>query len=318
MAHTIGEEPWKYLDLLNVCIKIVVTILIGVILAYFKVFDQKTFVPQSVKFVFRVCLPLMIMRGLGIVINFYDPKFSWKYICSFLILRAFALILCFVWIIATSLRGQKHGIGQVAVYWLTLTWISTVILGVPISKAVFGSEALGTFYGLLAGISSFIFQLPLQLFFLECHVLEQEYLAQIRGPDAEAPEESTLASPAHSDDHDSYELEKREEPTKAIDQVADNQVAEEPAKVIHHVTDNQGAEELEEVPLFLWLRFARRGDIWRGIFFRVIANPILWGIAVGFFLSLTELGPKYFKPGSPDYVPGLGWFSATTKWFGDM
>jgi hypothetical protein len=151
MKYTIDGDPWEYLSLLNECIKIVLTILLGVGVAYFKIFDAKTFVPQSVKFVFRVCLPIHIMRGIGVVVDFYDPAFSWRYIAAFLILRAFALVLCVGWVVLTSTRGgQKNGIGQVAVYWLSLTWISTVILGVPISKAVFGTEALGLFYGLVS------------------------------------------------------------------------------------------------------------------------------------------------------------------------
>jgi predicted permease len=59
--------------------------------------------------------------------------------------------------------------GQVVL--LSLSWISTVILGIPIMTSVLGSPTKGEFYGLLAGISSFIFQLPLQLLFLEIYAL---------------------------------------------------------------------------------------------------------------------------------------------------
>ena len=40
--------------------------------------------------------------------------------------------------------------------------------------AVFGNPSLGIKYGILAGMSSFIFQLPLQLLFFECHAAEAE------------------------------------------------------------------------------------------------------------------------------------------------
>jgi hypothetical protein len=93
-----------------------------------------------------------------------------------------------------SKEGQK-GIGDVAVLWLSLSWISTIILGVPISGAVFGDLSKGKTYRILAGVSSFIFQLPLQLFFLECHLLiEQQYLQE-----REKPTTSDLESPKESD-----------------------------------------------------------------------------------------------------------------------
>lgn len=77
MLHTIGDSQWKYLSLLNECIKIILTVLIGTAASRFRVFDAKVFVPQAVKFVFRICLPLHIMRGIGIVVDFYDDRFSW-------------------------------------------------------------------------------------------------------------------------------------------------------------------------------------------------------------------------------------------------
>lgn len=54
------------------------------------------------------------------------------------------------------LGSRNVGIGQVAVNWLALSWISTVILGIPIAKAVFGDESIGQTYGFLAGISRYV------------------------------------------------------------------------------------------------------------------------------------------------------------------
>jgi hypothetical protein len=154
MAYTIGDEAWEYIDLLNECIKMLLTIGLGVTMGYFEIFDAKTFVPQAVKFVFHVALPLLILRGIGVSVDFYDETFQWEYIEAFLILRVFGLVLCVGWVLAASTRGgRQEGIGQVAVLWLALTWISTVILGVPISKAVFGTEAQGMKYGLVSRLN---------------------------------------------------------------------------------------------------------------------------------------------------------------------
>ena len=123
------------------------TIGLGFVFGHFQVFQPKTFVPQAVKFVFYIALPLLVIRGLGIGIDLYNV--SWTFICIFLVLRAIALFMAFLWV---WIRGdkQKDGIGQVAVLWLSLTWISTVILGIPIATAVFGNPRLGQTYGIVS------------------------------------------------------------------------------------------------------------------------------------------------------------------------
>jgi predicted permease len=75
-------------------------------------------------------------------------------------------------------------------------------------------------------------------------------------------------------------------------------------------------EEEEPVVLLLWLQFAHRGDVWKGIMINVFTNPVIWGIAGGFFLSLTTIGPRFLKPNSDENVPGLAWFFSLTEWLG--
>jgi predicted permease len=70
------------------------------------------------------------------------------------------------------------------------------------------------------------------------------------------------------------------------------------------------------ISLTMWTQFARRGDVWRRILIRIVHNPVLWGIAVGFLLSLSTLGPRFLKPSSDEFVPGLGWIFRTCEWFG--
>lgn len=148
MATTMDAEPWEYIDVLNECLRIILTIALGATLSYFNIFDATTFVPVATRFVFHVALPSLVIRGLGIGIDFYDNNFSWNFIVVFLILRAVALVVAIGWVYWFQ-GGGEGMIGQVAVVWLSLTWISTVILGIPISKAVFGSDQLGMFYGLV-------------------------------------------------------------------------------------------------------------------------------------------------------------------------
>ena len=94
------------------------------------------------------------MRGIGIAVDFYDESFLWTYMAAFLVLRAIALVFS-VAMVTFKLGSRQSGIGQVAVNWLCLSWISTVILGVPIAEAVFGNEAIGLKYGMFAGVSRY-------------------------------------------------------------------------------------------------------------------------------------------------------------------
>ena len=183
-ATAAPDDTWEYIPVLNECIQILLTIGIGMVAGYVRVLDTEAFLPQATNFVFNIGLPLHILKGIGIGVNFYDDSFLWTFIAAFLVIRVIALVFCFA--VAFSGGGENdgsRGTGQVAVMWLAMTWISTIILGVPIASAVFGDPIKGRTYGILAAISSFIFQLPLQLFLLECHLLEKEYLAGNDNPE---------------------------------------------------------------------------------------------------------------------------------------
>ena len=268
--------------------------LIGVTFGYFKIFDNATFTPHAVKFVFYVALPCLVINALGIKIDLYDDSYVWTYISAFLILRVIALIISFIAIA----RSTEKGIGQVAVLWLTLTWISTVILGAPICGAVFDNPNLGRKYGVLAAISSFIFQLPFQLLFLECHSLEKQEMAAIS--------ETT---------EDEEELTKEEEgcfvggPEENSDGTS-NKNGDPP-----EAAPEQGSTLRAALPQ--WPQFARRKDIWVKIVFQILQNPVICGIACGFFLTLTTIGPRFLNSSSDKFVPGLGWISTTLQWLGD-
>jgi hypothetical protein len=65
--------------------------------------------------------------------------------------------------------------GRVVVDWLGLAWISTVILGVPVLTAAMGAQYAKL--GIIAGISSFIFQLPVRCAWSRCcGVLRPQHL----------------------------------------------------------------------------------------------------------------------------------------------
>jgi predicted permease len=330
----VSDGPWEYLPVLNECIKILLTIAIGMVMGHFEIFQADTFVPHATKFVFYVALPLLVVRGLGVGIDFYDASFLWNFIGAFLILRVIALSVSFG-IVFRGKLGQR-GIGEVAVIWLTLSWISTVILGVPISGAVFGSPSKGKTYGILAGISSFIFQLPVQLLFLECHLLEKEYYESKRSSNRTDVEQAIIENeeekeetwineekPSPPMEFDEFCCRKESKPEDLPRQPTDEMLPEaakkeEPEEIIPKsgTLVEPSVQDEDVTPLMLWLKFAKKREVWKKILIQVVRNPVLWGIAGGFFLSLTKLGPRYLDPNSPDFVPGLAWFASTCDWFG--
>jgi predicted permease len=190
------------------------------------------------------------------------------------------------------------------------------ILGVPISTAVFGNPQLGFKYGILAGVSSFIFQLPLQLFFLECHTLNES--AQEPTKDDEIQDETKIddvitdkKSPNGSEELEESDIEKNGE-----DDVGAESNMQEMPKFPSSRDDNKVQQD-EAVTKLSWLKMLRSGDVWRKITLNVLQNPVLWAIAVGFILTLSTVGPRFLNPNGTDYVPGLGWIFITLSWMGD-
>lgn len=293
MTNSGSTSTWEYIPVLDECIKILLTIFIGIVMGYFQILNVKSFLPQATTFIFNVALPLHIFKGIGLATDFYDDSFLWMFICVFLLVRIIALLFSFV--VAT----RKGGIGQVAVMWLALTWISTIIMGVPIAAAVFGDPNKGRTYGILAGISSFIFQLPLQLVLFECHVLEKEYLL------AQERHHLEPATPEPKDD-----------PEQALGE-AQPETAPTPQVVSDEVHDEVIDVERQGVTFALWMEWISSWSVWKKILFQLSRNAVLWGIVAGFFFSLTTIGPRFLNPTSEDYVDGLGWIFSTAGWLGD-
>ena len=253
--------------------------------------------PHTTAFIFYAALPCLVLNALGIKIDLYDEAFLWDFIFVFLILRALALAVacCLVAV------DKRKGVGHIAVLWLSMTWISTIILGVPISSAVFDNPQVGAKYGILAGISSFIFQLPLMLFFLECHRLEEEYFAGLS-----TLERSDIVDPETAQEIAPGEEKKEPECERRPEERSNN-----------NNSQNNGDVVVDVSRTMLWAKFALRRDIWLKILIKIVHNPVLLAISGGFFLTLTTLGPTYLDSTSDDFVPGLGWISETLFFLGD-
>jgi predicted permease len=154
---------WKYQDLLNQNLQILILLALGAGAVILKLFSQKSTVITLNRLVFYVLLPSSVLLGLGIRSNLRDETL-WRFVGAFLMLRAFCLLGS---VAVFGIGPWRRGIGMVTMNWLVVSWISTVILGVPLLRAALGPQYASL--GVVAGISSFIFQLPLMLILFEVH-----------------------------------------------------------------------------------------------------------------------------------------------------
>lgn len=163
---------------------------------------------------------------------------------------------------------------------------------------------MAVFFGLMAGLSSFIFQLPLQLFFLEASILEREMLTT-EAVDEESPVPMGDSTPP--------------ETTKEIEE--DTHLEEEDNPVI---LKQDTTNAVPQSRLRLWLDLISRRDILLKVTGRVLRNPVIWGITFGFIISLSTFGKTYLRPlndskePNTNYVEGLQWFVDLCNWLGDM
>lgn len=219
-----------------------------------------------------------------------------------LILRAIALLLAFSVVLCKNWNAKKpsNGLGDVAVLWLSFTWISTVILGVPICSAVFGKPSLGILYGLMAGLSSFMFQLPLQLIFFEYHVVAQRWTREI------PVHEPVPVAPAPA-------------PTPMKDStVITVEAADTSDQSTNQSTHNSDEVTFDDQRWWSIVNFQHMSQaaFWLDIFKRLYTNPILIALFVGFVLSLSTAG-KYLRCPSDTCIAGLEWIGDTLGWLGE-
>jgi predicted permease len=181
---------WEYQELLNQCLQILITLALGVGCVWVRAFSAQRDLRTLNLLVFLVLLPASVLLGLGLRSDLRDGD-TWRFIGAFIMLRAICLL-------AAAAIFFRRGIGVVTTNWVNFSWVSTVILGVPLLRAALGPQYANL--GVVAGISSFIFQLPVQLFMFEVHAgrqvaaVEEAAAADVEGSEAAA--DGSEAAPA--------------------------------------------------------------------------------------------------------------------------
>lgn len=244
---------WQYQSLLNQNLQILLTLGLGMVAAYFKLVARQAALPTLNAFIFNILLPASVLLGLGLMSDLRDGS-TWRFIGGFIMMRAITMVVSIVLVGVV----WRQSLGIVAVHWLLFSWVSTVVLGVPLIASLLGPQYASL--GVVAGISSFIFQLPVMLFMFELHSSKcKQTLPSTHGPPDVEPEERCAGG--QSSNHNpnvtkeaSVTLETRDVPPTKLQVV--KQIAVQLSK-----------------------------------------NLILWAILGGILLSVTTLGPKYLYPG---------------------
>lgn len=264
---------WKYQELLNQNLQILITLAVGFLVTWLGPFSNGHDLKVVNKIVFYILLPSAVLLALGINSDLRDGQ-VWRFIGGFLLLRA----LCLVLIALYYGVFRKCSVACVTIHWMVTCWVSTVVLGIPLLI-----ETLGPQYGSLgavAGISSFIFQLPLMLILLE-------------------------GSP------DTTSVEGRRE-KKDLDRESPEDTRGES---IESLSSTQSKNQNHP-----WYHLDLSKTQARYIAIKLVRNPILWAIVIGIILSVSSLGPKYLSPGVPQnpncsYAVGAGFIQLTLSYF---
>jgi len=272
---------WEYQQLLNQNLQILFVLGLGALCAWLQIFNQGTDLRAFNKLVFAILLPSAVLLGLGLRTDLRDGSI-WQFIAGFLMLRAITL----VW---NTLLFWKRGIAAITANWLFASWVSTIVLGVPLLRAALGPQYSNL--GVVAGISSFIFQLPAMLILFEI-----DKGKKLKG--RQETEKSNNSLPPRSVENLPNQ-EGRIQSESNGSHATVPPLTELPAEATTTTTTANKSQLLSKEQAKVIGKL-------------LIKNPILWAILIGIILSVTTLGPRYLNPGNPplqpncDYAPGAG------------
>eukprot|EP00985_Skeletonema_marinoi_P000603 scaffold224_cov108-Skeletonema_marinoi.AAC.1 len=146
----------------------------------------------------------------------------------------------------------------------------------------------------MAGVSSFIFQLPLQLIFFEYHVIEQRWTREVLHTHTAQP---IVPTP----------MKNSTVITVDVQETSDQST--------HH-SDEVPSDDQRRWYSLVNFEHLSQAAVWLDIFKRLSTNPILIALFVGFVLSLSTAG-KYLRCPSDTCIAGLEWIGDTLGWLGE-
>jgi predicted permease len=239
--------------------------------------DSHSFLKTLTFFLFNIAIPATVWRGVGL--QAFD-KLPWVFVGSFVVLRVVTFLIALA--IETTLAltvSRPGGAALIVNQVLTTTlrdflgqWLNTIIFGIPLVQAAFGPKFV--VFCVFAAISSFIFQLPLQLVMLEVR-------EQLRG-----------ALGLERDDEDGpvkHEREEEESETERVRAATASASAAEEGSVTDHPPSTSSpppspkAITTTTVGCLPLMTYAR-------ILWAIIKNPVIIGVILGHVTSAIRSG----------------------------
>ena len=185
----------EYQSTLDLCGSLLVIVLIGFLYGISNHYKRGHVVIIN-NIVFIIALPCHIFTALRKQ-DWFDSKKEWEFIAAFLVLRILMLILA---IIITLIRRQS--IFECVSIFLGTSWISTIILGLPLCSSIFGPTYI--FYGIYAALSSFFFQLPFMIAMFEIQKTVNNFQSNDKSSDHNNHSDRNLKSSDNEEFHSSF------------------------------------------------------------------------------------------------------------------
>ncbi|EFN53206.1 hypothetical protein CHLNCDRAFT_137056 [Chlorella variabilis] len=313
---------WEFQDVLNQDLAILLVMAAGALSVWrtlvFRQDDMRIF---NV-FLFKFTLPASVILGLGLKTDLYKADI-WRFVGAFLMMRGIMLAAC-----ALVFGGLlRRSLGEVTANWLSTTWISTVILGTPLLRALLGPQYANL--GVVAGISSFIFQLPLMLILFEVHTWRQQTIhgalpEQQQAPPQPQGQDSAAERRRGGDDGSQRAGDgskrlaaAKQQPT--VLSVVDASSVPPPRGAAAAGRSSLGDMMRQRLLGCMGWHMTRKQGQRLGL--RLVMNHVLWGVGLGLVLSLSTLGPRYLNPGTlpaqPNctYAVGAGFIFLLLEYF---
>ncbi|KAL0241210.1 hypothetical protein GEMRC1_006445 [Eukaryota sp. GEM-RC1] len=260
----------NYLEAINAGLYLLCVIAAGFILGHFGKIKHLYLVAFN-QFVFFVALPSAILHQVWTqdVYSFGDN--IWDFINTWIVFRLFMLASC-------TIVGllKKHTLGDVTVSWLGSTWASTILIGQPFLRALYGPPA--AIFGLWAAISSWIAQLPWMLTMFELYTIQRDSSTTVESVDSESKDEVVNDEESAREDEDAKESNESE---------AEATPESKPVVVVE--VDSELKNDYFGTAKTLSFMEAMKKVSIKKIACKLLSNPIILALIIGWTFTLIPI-----------------------------
>ncbi|KAL0228211.1 hypothetical protein RCL1_004354 [Eukaryota sp. TZLM3-RCL] len=275
----------NYWPVTNTGLSLGIFIVLGFILGKTKKIEPKLLVGLN-QYVFFIGLPGAVLNQIWSRDMYNIETEVWSFINCWITFRLcmLALSVCYGII-------RKQHIGDICSNWLATTWASTILLGQPFIESLYGPKLGRQPWGVWAGVSSWIAQLPWMLTMFEFYKIQrdssEEYSAELaKKKEAEEEQKKLLET----------ETTESEETPEDV-QVETEEVIETVVAEVKPVITVE-AELCLVNGMLPWKAALKRVNFVK-IVLKILTNPVLIAVILGWTLTLFKVGIPGWTPPPP-------------------